>query len=205
MSPDPEVIKIASEQLGLTPITHDPIENLEPGIPKAKKILEENQLEVTDENIFIVASCEGKGVEFLKGNVPVNVRKSSGGEEKSKEISQKPLVQARDVVKNYSVIVNGESFQVSVGLFSGEFFLIASIHIAAWILFIYTYMNLQNGINMYSTTRSITSSANTSNREDKTKRNLQQLANSIIYELKLSSWNDANALLDELIEQFVSR
>ena len=40
--PDPEVVKIASEKLGKESFTGDPLAGLEDGVPKAKKILEEN-------------------------------------------------------------------------------------------------------------------------------------------------------------------
>ena len=55
----------------------DPLDILEPGIPKATKILEENKLPVNDENIFIIASCEQKGLDFLLGKAVTNVRKNS--------------------------------------------------------------------------------------------------------------------------------
>ena len=59
--------------------TGDPIKGLEPGIPKAKKVLEENGLPVTDENIFIIGALAtkggNKGLDFLKGNFKVSVPK----------------------------------------------------------------------------------------------------------------------------------
>jgi len=73
--PDPEIVKIASEQLEKPVFTDNPVDILEPGIPKATKILEENNLEVNDENLFIIASCEQKGLDYLLGNAVVNVRK----------------------------------------------------------------------------------------------------------------------------------
>ena len=72
---DPEIIKIASEQLEKPVFTEDPLDILEPGIPKATKILEENNLPVSDENLFIIASCEQKGLDFLLGNAVTNIRK----------------------------------------------------------------------------------------------------------------------------------
>lgn len=79
VAPDPEIVKIASEQLKKPVFTGDPIKDLEPGIPKARKLLEENGLPVTDENIFIIgafASKAGnKGLDFLKGNFKVDVPK----------------------------------------------------------------------------------------------------------------------------------
>ncbi len=84
---DPEIVKIASEQLGKPVFTEDPLDILEPGIPKATKILEENKLPVNDENIFIIASCEQKGLDFLLGKAVTNVRKitdAATGRQKSR-------------------------------------------------------------------------------------------------------------------------
>jgi pyruvate carboxylase subunit B len=77
--PDPEIVKIASEQMKKPVFTGDPIKSLEPGIPKARKILEENGLPVTDENIFIIGALAtkggNKGLDFLKGNFKISVPK----------------------------------------------------------------------------------------------------------------------------------
>ena len=58
---------------------HEPAGDLAPGIPKAKKVLEENGLPVTDENLFIVGALAtkggNKGLDFLKGNFKVSVPK----------------------------------------------------------------------------------------------------------------------------------
>ena len=74
--PDPEIVKLAEKQRKKPVFTGDPLELPEPGVPKATKILEDNNLTVTDENIFIIASCEDKGLDFLLGKSTVNVRKN---------------------------------------------------------------------------------------------------------------------------------
>lgn len=74
--PDPEIIKLAEKQRKKPLFTGDPLDLTEPGIPKATRILEENHLPVTDENIFVIASCEKKGLDFLLGKTVVNVRKT---------------------------------------------------------------------------------------------------------------------------------
>jgi pyruvate carboxylase subunit B len=81
---DPEIIKLAEKQRKKPLFTGDPLDLPEPGIPKAKKILADNNLPVTDENIFIIASCESKGLEFLLGNAKVNVRKNEVSNNKNK-------------------------------------------------------------------------------------------------------------------------
>ena len=78
---DPEVIKKAEKQRKKPRYDGDPLDLPEDGIPAATKILEENNLETTDENIFIVASCGDKGLDFLLGNSKINVRKTEPEEE----------------------------------------------------------------------------------------------------------------------------
>ena len=117
VAPDPEIVKIASEQLGKPVFSGDPLEILEPGIPKAKKILEENNLPVTDENIFIVGALAtkggNKGLDFLKGDRPVNVRKVSAEKPAAKAVAPaaKP---AASSTGNYTVVVNGAAYSVQV-------------------------------------------------------------------------------------------
>jgi pyruvate carboxylase subunit B len=115
--PDPEIIKIASEQLGKPVFTDDPLDILEPGIPKATKILEENKLEVNDENIFIIASCEQKGLDYLLGNAIVNVRKKSDVEAETKAKAAKPAAAPAAPVSGpraYSITVNNRIYDVTV-------------------------------------------------------------------------------------------
>ena len=81
VEPDAKLVALASEQLGKPVFKDDPLDALEPGIPKATKLLEENGIPVNDENIFIVASCEAKGVDFLLGKGKSTVRKKQKEEE----------------------------------------------------------------------------------------------------------------------------
>ena len=82
VAPDPEIVKIAGEQLKKPVFTGDPIGGLEPGIPKARKILEENGLPLSDESVFIVGAFAtrggNKGVDYLKGQLKVALPKKSG-------------------------------------------------------------------------------------------------------------------------------
>ena len=115
--PDPEIVKIASEQLEKPVFTEDPLDILEPGIPKATKILEENNLEVNDENIFIIASCEQKGLDYLLGNAIVNVRKKSDEEEKApakKAAAPAAAAAAPAGPRAYSITVNNRIYDVTV-------------------------------------------------------------------------------------------
>jgi len=79
VAPDPEIVKIAAEKMGLEPTTDSPLEmdeaNPEKGVAPAVAKLEAEGLPVTDENTFIVAACGAKGISFLKGEMKTNVRK----------------------------------------------------------------------------------------------------------------------------------
>jgi len=122
VAPDPEIVKIASEQLKKPVFTGDPIKDLEPGIPKAKKLLEENGLPVTDENVFIVGAFTtksgNKGIDFLKGNFKTSVPKKDPA--KAAAPAPAPAAPAKaeptpDVGGNlYHVSIAGQAFDVRV-------------------------------------------------------------------------------------------
>ncbi|MBT4097274.1 MAG: biotin attachment protein [Gemmatimonadetes bacterium] len=108
--PDPEIVKLASEQLGMEPTDRPPLElnDADPkkGIAAATARLTEVGLEINDENIFIVAACGDKGVAFLKGDAEMGVRKADPR-----------AAQASDATSGggaYSVRVDGRSFDVTV-------------------------------------------------------------------------------------------
>ncbi|MFH1998045.1 MAG: biotin/lipoyl-containing protein [Planctomycetota bacterium] len=67
--PDPKVVKIAADQLGMPPFDGDPLAKAPNNIPEAEKILRDNGLKVTDENVFLVVSQmkPGKKVEANEG------------------------------------------------------------------------------------------------------------------------------------------
>jgi pyruvate carboxylase subunit B len=114
---DPEIIKIASEQLGKPVFTDDPLDILEPGIPKATKILKDNNLPVNDENIFIIASCEQKGLDYLQGNAKVNVRKITDEKpaEKKKATPAAASAPAQPTgPRSYTITVNNRPYNVVV-------------------------------------------------------------------------------------------
>lgn len=68
-SPDPEVVRVASEQLGLEPFDGDPLEEAPDTLAEAEKALKERDLPLSDENIFLVASAivPGKNMELNEG------------------------------------------------------------------------------------------------------------------------------------------
>jgi len=110
--PDPEIVKLAGEQLGKKPFDGHPLEILEPGIPQATKTLKENDLEVTDENIFIAYACGEKGISFLKGNMKENIRKITT--EAEAEVTAPAKAKGTSEPGNYTVTVDGKAFNVTV-------------------------------------------------------------------------------------------
>ena len=112
VAPDPEIVKIASEKLKLEPTTEkaldladaDKTKSLQHAIDELKKA----DLEISEENIFIAAACEEKGISFLKGESPLNVRKIS--EEKNKDNKGNNTM----ADGNYTVVVDGQKFSVQV-------------------------------------------------------------------------------------------
>ncbi len=87
VEPDPEVVKLAEEQLKLPRTTESPLVLAERDEKKSiaywKEQLQKENIELTEENIFIAVSCQTKGIAFLKGDGKVNVRRIS--DEKKKE------------------------------------------------------------------------------------------------------------------------
>ena len=105
-TPDKEVVRIASEQLGLEPTKESPRllndKNENKGIKAATEKLKANDLPVTDENIFIAATCADKGITYLKGESKIAVRYNTS-EKKAEE---------KGKVKK--IILNGTAFDVDI-------------------------------------------------------------------------------------------
>ena len=111
VAPDEEVVKIAAEQLGLEPTTEKAIDLADKDEKKSvafwTKRLEEEGIETTEENIFIAAACDEKGITFLKGEAEVNVRKLSEMQNEKEECQGMGS-------GNYTVVVDGQKFSVQV-------------------------------------------------------------------------------------------
>ena len=106
---DPEVVALASAQLGLESTTRNPRElndeDPSKGIGAAKKLLSENGLEITDETIFIASALKAKGIAFLKGDRPDGVRKID---------ASPPAAGGKTGGANaYAVEINGRKYQVA--------------------------------------------------------------------------------------------
>ncbi len=121
VKPDPEIVRIASEQMKMPVFDGDPLDVLEPGIPKARKILEAEGLPVTDENIFIVGALAtaggNKGLDFLKGRKPISVRKIDPKTAQDKPIAVQANGNQTPPVTGpfqYKVTVDGTTYEVLV-------------------------------------------------------------------------------------------
>lgn len=101
VEPDPEIVKLAQDQLKLEPTTEIPVDindrDSSKGIEAAKKLLQEAALPVDDENIFIAATCKEKGIQFLKGEAKIGVRKSGAASpENSPEKTVAAMQESKD-------------------------------------------------------------------------------------------------------------
>lgn len=109
--PDAEIVKIAAKQLGLDPTTQPPLERNDAdrnkGRDAARKKLKAENLPETEENIFIIATCAQKGMDFLKGNAEVGVRK------KEKK-ADTPAPTTADGPAEYTLTVNGKTMTVAI-------------------------------------------------------------------------------------------
>ena len=110
VTPDKEIIKLASEQLGLKPTTKHAVDIADKDESKSlahvKEILKQNKIKVTEENVFIAAACKEKGIAFLKGEAKVNVRKV--------DLNAKANEGRQTQSGRYSVVVNGSRYNVEV-------------------------------------------------------------------------------------------
>lgn len=128
LPPDPEVVKIASQQLELPVFNGDPLEAAPKNIEPAKKALEERDLPVTDENIFLVlaAMVPGKkmelneGIRLLTGNakidIPLKEKEEPKVESSSPAPSPAPNVMTGPVTSRCTVTENNVSRVFTVTL-----------------------------------------------------------------------------------------
>ncbi len=112
--PDPELVKWASEKLGLEPTTEKVVDindrDPEKGVKAAEERLKAAGLPVNDENVFIAAACkdakEDKGINFLLGKGVISVNKKSA--------SAQTEAQNDDSSNGYTVTVNGKKYAVAL-------------------------------------------------------------------------------------------
>jgi len=121
--PDEEIVKLASEQLGLEKTTEKVVDLNEKdptkGLAVARKMLQDAGLEETEENLFIAAACTNQGIDFLLGKGLVQIEYAK--DKVTQKTEHKNGVTVSVNGKNYSVkldgnkaIVNGKSYDVSI-------------------------------------------------------------------------------------------
>jgi pyruvate carboxylase subunit B len=110
--PDREIVELASQKLNLEPTTQNPLDIADKDEKKSvtywTNVLKEEGLETTEENIFIAASCDQKGIAFLKGEAPLMVRKGKNN------------CGDNEMAGNYTVVVDGKQYSVQVAEGSGD-------------------------------------------------------------------------------------
>ncbi|EJE6818869.1 biotin attachment protein [Campylobacter jejuni] len=107
VTPDANIVELASKQLNLEPTTELAIniadKDESKSIAYTKTLLEKEGIEKSEENIFIAAACKEKGIAFLKGEAKVNIRK----------LASMPKPMSVDENK-FTVAVNGNKYHVEV-------------------------------------------------------------------------------------------
>ena len=113
VEPDQEVVKAAAEQLKLEPTTEKVVDlndkNPNKGREAAIKMLKEANLEESEENIFIAASCKEKGILYLTGKAKVN-----GVRKVEKEAPKSAPAAKKNTSGEYTVTVNGTAYGVKL-------------------------------------------------------------------------------------------
>ena len=112
-APDADIIKLASQKLKLEPTNENPLDIADKDPRKSldawKERLVIEGIASTEENIFIAAACEEKGIAFLKGESTLNIRKISEQKEIIEEKGNNTMADG-----NYTVVVDGKKFSVQV-------------------------------------------------------------------------------------------
>ncbi|EAK3673625.1 biotin attachment protein [Campylobacter jejuni] len=107
VAPDANIVELAAKQLNLEPTTELAINIADKDETKSiaytKALLEKEDIETSEENIFIAAACKEKGIAFLKGEAKVNIRK----------LASMPKPMSVDENK-FTVAVNGNKYHVEV-------------------------------------------------------------------------------------------
>ena len=121
-TPDAEIVKIASEQLGLQPTTELAMDIDDKNNKKGRKAAEQSLKDagindLSDENVFIAAACKEKGIQFLKGEAKLGIRKNV--EESAKATSNEVTITIGGSsygikIENGKAIVDGVIYDYSI-------------------------------------------------------------------------------------------
>jgi pyruvate carboxylase subunit B len=116
VTPDAELIELAAKQLGLEPTTKNPLDIADADPSKSlanfKKILLDEDLPLSDENIFITATCAEKGIAFLKGLAKVSVRKVDHIQEKIEKTERQQEEETHINFDAFNLKVDGVVYEV---------------------------------------------------------------------------------------------
>jgi pyruvate carboxylase subunit B len=128
LPPDPEVVKVAAEQLEMEPFDGDPLEAAPASLPKAEEALKERNLPVNDENVFLVAAAiiPGKnmdlneGIRLLTGKskivLPLKKKDEPKAAEAQPAAAGAPAAFTAPVTTSCTVVENGNarSFKITI-------------------------------------------------------------------------------------------
>jgi pyruvate carboxylase subunit B len=110
---DKDIMELAGQKLKLEPTNENPLDIADRDENKSiahwTKVLEDEGLEVSDENIFIACACDQKGIAFLKGEGPLMIRKGKNNCSGDNEMAG-----------NYTVVVDGKQYSVQVADGEGD-------------------------------------------------------------------------------------
>ena len=111
VEPDQKIKELASTQLNLEPTDEDIHDindrNSKLGVDYNKKLLEGEGLEVTEENVFISATCGSRGISFLKGEGKDGIRYKEDVKPDSTDGTSASS-------RSYKLRVDGDFFDVTV-------------------------------------------------------------------------------------------
>lgn len=129
LDPDPAVVKVAADQLQLEPFSGNPLEAAGDSLALAEEAIRERNLELTEENIFLVAAAAvpgknmdlNEGIRLLEGRPKINLPlKSSESGQGSGSHTSLTTITKRTTIQ-CEVVENGKTriFDVTVDPPSG--------------------------------------------------------------------------------------
>ena len=127
VAPDPEIVKKAAEFMKMEPTTKSVLEINDADPKKGRKAAEarlaEAGLPITDENVFISASCLEKGILFLQGKGPMGCRfaedeKPAAGKGGSVTVTINGKAYGVEIKGDGKAVVNGKAvdFKAEAGI-----------------------------------------------------------------------------------------
>jgi pyruvate carboxylase subunit B len=125
VDPDPEIVRLAEDQLGKPVFKGDPLDDLEPGIPKAKAILEKDGLP-RDRRKYFHCGCAGnpggqQGARLFERPQTHQCPQGHHQTDDAAPVTAAPVATpAMGGAADYTVTVEGKAYQVTVEAATGE-------------------------------------------------------------------------------------